>query len=68
MNQSRHEARQTILGFFKRDIALIRATGTPEQLAELPVVEAALAQIEDASVVSFAEQAEPAAVTQEATR
>lgn len=62
-----NQARQTILGFFKRDIALIRATGTPEQIAELPAIERALRDLETPPV-SFAEQAEPAAETTEDTR
>lgn len=54
-----NQARQTILGFFKRDIALIRANGTPAVVAELDKIERAINQLAEPAV-SFAEGEQPA--------
>ena len=37
-----NQARKSILDFFSRDLAVIRATGTPEQIAEIPMIEQTL--------------------------
>lgn len=53
-----NHARQSILGFFLRDLEVIRLTGTADQVAEIPAIEKGLAELfpsnEEPMAVNFA--------------